>query len=170
MAAYRQWPCRLPQYKRMNTAMAQPMLLPARQSPLGTTKSGPEQGPISANLFRTFLVKLPQNRHPERSASQIYHLTKRSVARSRRTSAAPILTMVLGAFQPPKPENRILLQYALDGHGNIFSCTLIIFYPQVCARPDLARCWQVPGSRPRKDRGGSTRCGLRWLKSSEHHS
>ena len=27
--------------------------------------------PISANLFKMFFVKLPQNRHPERSASQI---------------------------------------------------------------------------------------------------
>jgi hypothetical protein len=29
--------------------------------------------------------------------------------------------MPLGAFQPPKPENRILLRYALDGHGYVFS-------------------------------------------------
>ena len=33
--------------------------------------------PISANLFRMFFVKFPQNRHPERSASQIYRVTQR---------------------------------------------------------------------------------------------
>jgi hypothetical protein len=33
---------------------------------------------------------------------------------------------------------------------------------------DIARCWQVPGSRSRrKNRGRTTRCGLRWLKSSK---
>jgi hypothetical protein len=43
----------------------------------------------------------PQNRHPERSASQIYRLTQRLMARSRRTPRALILPMPLGAFQPP---------------------------------------------------------------------
>jgi hypothetical protein len=38
--------------------------------------------------------------------------------------------MLLGAFQPPKPKNRIFLRYALDGHGYIFLCTVIIFHPQ----------------------------------------
>src|SRR5271167_2478330 len=33
--------------------------------------------PISAKLFRRFFVKLPQNRHPERSASQIDSVTQR---------------------------------------------------------------------------------------------
>ena len=28
-----------------------------------------------------------------------------------------ILLMLLGAFRPPKPENRISLRYALDGHA-----------------------------------------------------
>ena len=32
--------------------------------------------PISANLFKMFFVKLPQNRHPERSASQIDCVTQ----------------------------------------------------------------------------------------------
>jgi hypothetical protein len=30
--------------------------------------------------------------------------------------------MLFGAFRPPKPENRILLWYPLDGHGYIFHC------------------------------------------------
>jgi hypothetical protein len=42
--------------------------------------------------------------------------------------------MLSGPFRPPKPENRILLRYPLDGHGYIFSCAVIIFHPQVCAR------------------------------------
>jgi hypothetical protein len=39
---------------------------------------------VSTNFFGVFLSKLPQNRHPERSASQIYRVTQRLVARSRR--------------------------------------------------------------------------------------
>ena len=42
--------------------------------------------------------------------------------------------MLFGPFQPPKPENRILLRYALDDHGYFFSCTVIILHPQVCAK------------------------------------
>ena len=48
-----------------------------------------------------------------------------------------ILSMLFGAFRPPKPENRIFPRYALDGHGYIFSRTVIIFHPQVCARSEL---------------------------------
>ena len=43
---------------------------------------------------------LPQNRHPERSASQIYRVIQSLVARSRRTSTALISPMLFGAFQP----------------------------------------------------------------------
>ena len=38
--------------------------------------ANPELRLISANLFRAFFVKLPQNRHPERSASPIYRVTQ----------------------------------------------------------------------------------------------
>jgi hypothetical protein len=81
-----------------------------------------------------FSSKLPPKRHPERSASRIYRVTQRLMARSRRTPTVLILPMLFGPFRPPKPENRILLRYPLDGHGYIFSCTVIIFHPQVCAR------------------------------------
>jgi hypothetical protein len=54
-----------------------------------------------------FFVKLPQNRHPERSASLIDCVTQRLMARSRRTPVALISPMLLGAFRPPKPDNRI---------------------------------------------------------------
>jgi hypothetical protein len=79
-----------------------------------------------------FFVKLPQIRHPERSASLIDCVTLRSVARSRRTSAVLILPMLLGAFRPPKPDIRT----CCDTHWMvtyIFSCAVIIFHPQVCA-------------------------------------
>jgi hypothetical protein len=41
--------------------------------------------PISANLFGMFFSKLPRNRHPERSGSQIDRVTPHLMARSRRT-------------------------------------------------------------------------------------
>jgi hypothetical protein len=42
--------------------------------------------------------------------------------------------MLFEPFRSPKPGNRIFRRYALDGHGYIFSCTVIIFHPQVCAK------------------------------------
>jgi hypothetical protein len=78
-----------------------------------------------------------------------------------------ILPMLFEPFRPPKPENRIFPRYALDGHGYIFSCTVIIFHPQVSARSLnlglILRMFSAPG----KDRGGPARCGLQWLKRSE---
>ncbi len=87
-----------------------------RTSPAGTAENYPGCSPISVNLlgdvfrqnshknvilracdfFDLFVLFLhltgcfstpPQNRHPERSASQIYHITEGSMARSRRTPA-----------------------------------------------------------------------------------
>jgi CubicO group peptidase (beta-lactamase class C family) len=50
-------------------------------------------------------------------------------------SSNVVMPMLFGAFQPPKPENRIFAEVrSLDVHGYIFSCTVIIFHPQVCAR------------------------------------
>ena len=76
-----------------------------------TQVTGRGQRPISANLSRMFFVKLPQNRHPERSASQIDCVPQRlargveesvlSVAEG--TPALLILPMLFGAFQPPSP-------------------------------------------------------------------
>jgi hypothetical protein len=80
---------------------------------------------ISANLFGMFFLKLPQKRHPERSTSQIYRVTQRLVARSRRTPRVLILPMLFGPFRPPKPENRIAspafeLFFSSDGCANVF--------------------------------------------------
>ena len=66
-------------------------------------ESSPALRPISARRLGFFSPKLPQNHHPERSASQIHRLTQRLVARSRRTSAVLILPMLLEAFRPPRP-------------------------------------------------------------------
>jgi hypothetical protein len=65
--------------------------------------ANPGHGPISANLLVCFSLKLPKNRHPERSASQIYRMIQRLAARSRRTSAMLILPVLFGAFHPPSP-------------------------------------------------------------------
>ena len=67
----------------------------------------PRTTPICATLFGCFSSNSPQNRHPERSASRIYRVTKGLVARSRRTSRMFILLMLLVPFRPPKPENRM---------------------------------------------------------------
>ena len=59
--------------------------------------------PQALTCLECFFSKLPQNRHPERSASQIYRGKPCLMARSRRTPRMPILPMPFGAFQPPKP-------------------------------------------------------------------
>jgi len=41
-----------------------------------------------------------------------------------------ILSMLFGAFRLPSPRTGFFLPYALDGHGYIFSCTVIIFHDE----------------------------------------
>ena len=38
------------------------------------------------------------------------------------------------SFSTTEARQQDLLQYALDAHGYIYSCTVIIFHPQICAR------------------------------------
>jgi hypothetical protein len=64
-----------------------------------------DDSPISANLFE--VLSLPQNRHPERSASQIDGVTQRLWRGAEGTSAVLNLPMLLGAFQPPGPTRLI---------------------------------------------------------------
>jgi hypothetical protein len=69
------------------------------------------RSPISANLFRMFFAKLPQNRHPERSASQIDCVTQRlwrGVEGPRRC----YLTLAVGSFSTTEP--------APDGSATVF--------------------------------------------------
>jgi hypothetical protein len=65
------------------------------------------QGKLSATLGRCDFIDLSgevldfkQNRHPERSALQIYRVTQGLVARSRRTPRVLIYPWLLEAFQP----------------------------------------------------------------------
>ena len=76
-------------------------------------------------------------------------------ARSRRNPEGAYLVNAVRSFDYPSPRTEFFLRYALDGHGYIFSCTVIIFHPQVCAKS--------------LNRGGSARCGLRWLKGCQRH-
>jgi len=54
------------------------------------------------------------------------------MARSRRTPRVLILSMPLGAFQPPKPENRIFRRYALGGDACLYGRR-----ERRCSRPAL---------------------------------
>src|ERR1700749_436017 len=54
-------------------------------------------------LLRVFFFKLPQNRHPERSASQMDRVTQRLGRGAEGTSGAFNCPMLPGAFQPPGP-------------------------------------------------------------------
>src|SRR5277367_3373000 len=75
--------------------------------------------PISAKLFRMFFVKLPQNRHPERSASQIDCVTQRlwrGVEGPRRC----YLTHAARSFSTTEARKQDLVRYALDGHVHLF--------------------------------------------------
>jgi hypothetical protein len=64
------------------------MILHLRTGLLFERLAASEGHPISANLFRMFFVNIPQSRHPERSASQIYRLTQRCGAESKDPEGA----------------------------------------------------------------------------------
>ena len=86
--------------------------------------------PISANLFGMSFFKTPiKIVILSRAPPQIYRVTQRLVARSRRTPKVLTLPMLFEAFDYQKPEIRILLQYPFDGHGYIFSCAAVFFDP-----------------------------------------
>jgi hypothetical protein len=78
--------------------------------------------PISAHLFGNVFR---QNSHKIVILSGARHSFMCDRALDGAESKDPegaYLPMRLGAFRPPRPENRILLRYALDGRGYIFSC------------------------------------------------
>ena len=91
---------------------------------------------------------LPQNRLPERSASQTNRVTQRLWRAVEGPSALLISPMRFGAFQPSESDNKFCCDTHWMRHTYIFSCTVIIFRPQLCAR--------------------FLKSG-RWLKSSEPH-
>jgi len=45
-----------------------------------------------------------------------------------------LITHAARSFSTTEARQQDPLRYALDGHGYIFSCTVIIFHPQVSAR------------------------------------
>ena len=63
-----------------------------------------------------FLVKLPQNRHPERSASPIPSRATALVARSQYLGGA-YFTHAVRSFSTIEARKHYLLRYALDGLG-----------------------------------------------------
>ena len=63
---------------------------------------------------------LPQNRHPERSASQIDRVPQRLGRGVEGTSAMLISPMLLGAFRPPKSDSRICCDTHLMVTGTSF--------------------------------------------------
>src|SRR5579863_5309457 len=71
-------------------------------SPKGRLNLSPGRIPISANLRGVF-SKRPQNRHPERSASQILSGDTAFRVRSRRTPGLLIVPTLFVPFPPPKP-------------------------------------------------------------------
>jgi hypothetical protein len=124
---------------------------------------------IQATTFVFCIFDSPQNRHPERSASQIYRVTQCLMARSRRTPRVLTLPMPLGAFQPPKPapggpttvfdwgRDKNCWHLAMAG-GYIYilgshKARFTLASPATCI---CASC-------------NIRRAGLRWLKRSEQH-
>jgi hypothetical protein len=96
-----------------------------RPSVPGPKKTG--RSPISANLLRMFFVKLPQNRHPERSASQIGCVPQRlwrGVEGPRRC----YLTHAVRSFSTTEP--------APGGPATVFPWSTI--HPEF---KDLAQTW-----------------------------
>ena len=75
----------------------------ANSVPQGRLKVAQDVSLLVLSCFGCFFVTLPQKRHPERSASQIYRVPLRLVARSRRTPTVLILPMLLLAFRPRPP-------------------------------------------------------------------
>jgi hypothetical protein len=62
-----------------------------------------DDSPTSVNLCGVFFSKNPQNRHPERSASQILSCDTPLGREVEGPRGALILLMPLAPFQPPKP-------------------------------------------------------------------
>ena len=82
----------------------------------------------------------------ERSASQIYRVTQRLMARSRRTPKVLILPMLFGPFRPPKPEIQVA------GDANVKRACMAAENVDVAAGQVLVfgpreRPWRVPQMR-----------------------
>jgi hypothetical protein len=115
-----------------------------------------------------FFIKLPQNRHPERSASQILSRDPVLVARSRRTSAVLISPMLLGAFQSPSPHRAGPLRFFPRGREQKTTFAAAIQARFTLSSP--ATYISVSCNRDHPERiAADPVVGLRWSKSSEQH-
>jgi hypothetical protein len=101
---------------------------------------------------------LPQNRHPERSASPIHPVTQclwRGVEEpvlsvAEGTSALLNLPMLFEAFQPPKPDNKIYCDthWMVTGTHTTRACSA---YPNPRHPPPYFDCppsWLLPSAVP----------------------
>src|SRR6202046_4469200 len=100
--------------------------------------------------------KLPQNRHPERSASQIYRVTQRLWRGVEGPRGGLFYPCCSELFDHRSPRTGSAAD-VLDGQGYIFSCTVIIFHPQVCSRSSNSGL--IVRMKLSLSRGGSARCG-----------
>jgi hypothetical protein len=66
-------------------------------------------------LFGNVFLKTPQNRHPERSASQIYRVAQLDGAESKDPEGA-YLTDAARSFSTTEASEQDFPQYALDAH------------------------------------------------------
>jgi hypothetical protein len=98
--------------------------------------------------FRMFFFNLPQNRHPERSASLIDRVTLswwRGVEGPRRNLIYP---MLLGAFQPPTPPGFFPLTFLWELDEK--QPNKLALMGVVVASPAL---WKVPAGTTEKASG-----------------
>jgi hypothetical protein len=79
--------------------------------------------PEALTCLGCFSSTLPQTRHPERSAAQIGRVSRTWCAESKDLGGTDS-THAARSFSTTKTRQQDLLQYALDGHGYIFSCTM----------------------------------------------
>jgi hypothetical protein len=112
---------------------------------------------------------LPQNNHKIVILSGARHRSIRWHSADRAESKDPASASLARAVRPfsttEAGEQDHPERHALDGHGYIFSCTVTIFHPPGLCKILNSGLFSARGM----DRGGSARCGLRWLKSSEQH-
>jgi hypothetical protein len=78
-------------------------------SPEGTAELSPRCQPISANLFWMFSSNFPQNRHPERSASQIYRHNKGVYSAESKDLEGAYPPDEVRSFSTMMPEYRICI-------------------------------------------------------------
>ena len=77
--------------------------------------------------FNQLYSSPPTNRHPERSASQICRVTPVLDGAESKDLKGVYPTQTVRTLSTTEARQQDLLRHALDGHGYIFSCTVVIF-------------------------------------------